>query len=63
MTPTEVAKEVGCDVILYRRIELGAELPTFDVAVAIHRVLCFDANAAFRWLWHKGDRKLDTNFL
>ena len=54
MTPAEVAKEVGCDVILYRRIELGAELPTFDMAVHLHRVLRFDANAALRWLWFTG---------
>jgi transcriptional regulator with XRE-family HTH domain len=54
MTPAEVAKEVDCDVILYRRIELGAELPTFELAVHLHRVLRFDANAALRWLWFTG---------
>ena len=54
MTPAEVAKEVGCDVILYRRLELGAELPKFDMAVHLHRVLRYDANAALRWLWFTG---------
>ena len=54
MTPAEVAKEVGCEVILYRRIELGVELPKFDLAVHLHRVLRFDANAALRWLWFTG---------
>ena len=48
---SHVIQEMGCDAILYERIELGIELPTFAMMVQLHRVTRFDVGAALTWLW------------
>lgn len=52
LTASQVAGESGCPFVTYQDIERGVILPRFDVVVHIHRVVGFDANAAFRWLWN-----------